>query len=328
MLLRTRPKRPRIIRTSPPVSREPVVMHIHVLGSAAGGGFPQWNCNCNNCNGWRQGTLQARARTQSSITVSIDGSHWVLFNASPDIRAQLATFLPLQPNRAIRDTGISAVILMDSQIDHTTGLLMLREGSPLEVYCTERVYQDLTGNFPLFTMLGHYCGVNHHPLPLDATGFTIPTAKGLRFTAIPLHSKAPPYSPHRRDPQPGDTIGMVIEDLDNGRKLFYAPGLGAIEPKLRPGLETADCLLLDGTFWREDEMRHSGVGNKLAKEMGHLPQAGPGGMIEVLRPLSRPRKILIHINNTNPILDETSPERALLAAEGIEVAWDGMDIYL
>ena len=303
-------------------------MHIHVLGSAAGGGFPQWNCNCRNCAGLRQGALKAQARTQSSITLSADGVNWVLFNASPDIRTQLASFAPLQPARTIRDTGVRAVLLIDSQIDHTTGLLVLREGEPLQVYCTEMVHQDLTSGLPLLSVLEHYCGVKHHPIPVDETEFAMPTVPGLRFTAVPLNSKAPPYSPHRHDPHTGDNIGVWVEDLNNNTTLFYAPGLGEIESHLQPYLETADCLLIDGTFWREDEMIQAGVGHKLAGTMGHKPQSGAGGMIEVLRPLSRPRKVLIHINNTNPILIDDSPERAILTEAGIEVAFDGMDIHL
>ena len=303
-------------------------MHIHVLGSAAGGGFPQWNCNCRNCVGLRQGTLPGHSRTQSSITISADGNNWVLLNASPDIRVQLGSFPPLQPGRAIRDTAIVAVLLMDSQIDHTTGLLMLREGQCLEIYCTDRVYQDLTEHFPLFTVLDHYCGVNHHPIPIDGSSFAVPGAEGLDFTPVPLSSKAPPYSPHRHDPRQGDNIGMEVKDLSTGRKLFYAPGLGNIEPHLRPFLEGADCLLIDGTFWREDEMLREGLGKKLAREMGHLPQSGPGGMIEQLRSFTRPRKVLIHINNSNPILNETGVERGTLTAEAIEVAFDGMEIHL
>ena len=220
-------------------------MHIHVLGSAAGGGFPQWNCNCRNCAGLRQGNIKARARTQSSITVSADGANWVLINTSPDIRVQLNTFPPLQPGRMVRDTGIQALILLDSQIDHVTGLLTLREGKTLEIYCTEMVRQDLTSGLPLFTVLGHYCGVNHHPI--DGRDFSIPGAEGLRLTAVPLSSKAPPYSPHRHDPHPGDNIGLQITDLNTDGRLFYAPGLGEIEPHLGPFLEEANCLLVDGT---------------------------------------------------------------------------------
>ena len=303
-------------------------MHVHVLGSAAGGGFPQWNCNCRNCAGVRAGTLKARPRNQSSICVSADGECWVLFNTSPDIRTQVNSFPPLQPNRNKRDTGIEAVILMDSQIDHSNGLLVLRESDrPLRVYCTAMARQDLSTGLPLFKVLEHYCGTEYREISIDGTGFEIAAAPGLRFTAVALNSKAPPYSPHRHDPHPGDNIGMVIEDTNNGKTLFYAPGLGEIEPHLRPHMERADCLLVDGTFWQEDEMRVAGVGSKPASAMGHLPQSGAGGMIEVLRPLSG-RKVLIHINNTNPILDEESPERAALDAENIEVAFDGMDITL
>jgi len=143
-------------------------MHIHVLGAGAGGGFPQWNCNCHNCDGLRKGTIKARARTQSSICVSGDGINWVLFNASPDVLKQIQEFAPLQPGRAIRDTGIAGIVLIDAQIDHTTGLLMLREGQQQrEIYCTDMVQQDLTTGNPLFNILGHYCGVNWHQVPTD-----------------------------------------------------------------------------------------------------------------------------------------------------------------
>jgi pyrroloquinoline quinone biosynthesis protein B len=305
-------------------------MKIHVLGSAAGGGFPQWNCNCNNCYGVRRGHIQARPRTQSSIAVSTDDDRWVLFNTSPDIRAQLEAFPQIQPKKGLRDTGIAAIVYMDSQIDHTTGLLMLREGCPHEVYCTDMVYEDLTSGFPTFRMLEAWNGgVNRHRIEIGAdSAFTIPGIEGLQFTPVPLSSKAPPYSPHRHDPHPGDNIGIRIDDLNTGKNLFYAPGLGAIEEHLWPFMQEADCLLVDGTFWREDEMIVAGVGTQLASEIGHLPQSGEGGMIEVLNSLDRPRKILIHINNTNPILDENSAERKELNRQDIEVSWDGMEIML
>lgn len=303
-------------------------MKIHILGSAAGGGFPQWNCNCHNCNGLRQGSIKAQARTQSSIAVSTDERHWVLFNTSPDIRAQLEAFPAIQPKAGKRDTGISAIIYMDSQIDHTTGLLMLREGCPHEIYCTDCVFEDLSTGFPVFKMLESWNGgIRRHKIEVDRA-FEIPSVEGLRFTPVFLSSKAPPYSPHRHNPQPGDNIGVQVEDTRSGKKLFYAPGLGAIEEHLLPFMQDADCLLVDGTFWREDEMAHAGVGTKLAAEMGHLPQSGPGGMIESLAQLNKPRKILIHINNTNPILIEDSPQRAQLHEQNIEVAHDGMQIAL
>ncbi len=302
-------------------------MHIRVLGSGAGGGFPQWNCNCPNCSGLRAGSLNAHPRTQSSITVSANGTDWALINASPDIRAQIQDFQPLQPGRGTRDSGIRAVLLIDSQIDHTTGLLSLREGSRLELYCTEMVHQDLTEGFPVLRMLEHYCGVNWHPINPEQP-FRMEQVSGIEFTAVALSSKAPPYSPHRQDPHPGDNIGLQLRSLASGQSLFYAPGLGAFKPHLQPYLEQADCLLVDGTFWSEDEMSRRGIGDRPASSMGHLPQSGPGGMMERLSTLPAERKILIHINNTNPILDEDSAERAQLAAAGIEVACDGMDIHL
>ena len=304
-------------------------MHVHVLGSAAGGGFPQWNCNCRLCHGVRQGTIKATPRTQSSIAVSGDGENWVLFNTSPDILVQLQAFPALQPARDLRDTAIRAIVFMDSQIDHTTGLLMLREGCPHQVYCSDMVYEDLTTGFPLFNMLKHWNGgIERHNIPLDNTPFTIDGIEGLEFTAIPVNGKAPPYSPHRHDPHPGDNIGILVTDTRSQRTLFYAPGLGQITDTTLDLMTNADCLLVDGTFWREDEMATVGLGNKLAADMGHLPQSGPGGMMDVLRPLTKPRKILIHINNTNPILEEDSPEREQLRQEGIEVAQDGMNINL
>jgi pyrroloquinoline quinone biosynthesis protein B len=304
-------------------------MRVRVLGSAAGGGFPQWNCNCPNCDGVRKGTIRAQPRTQSSIAVSADGTTWVLFNASPDLAAQFRAFPALQPARAIRDTAVRAIVLIDAQIDHTTGLLMMREGGPLSIYCTDMVREDLTTGNPLFNILGHYCGVDWHRIPADGDStFAIAGVDGLTFTAVPLQSKAPPYSPHRHDPHDGDNIGVHITDRATGKALFYAPGLGEIESRVKPFLTRADCLMVDGTCWTDDELIRLGISAKHARDMGHLPQSGPAGMIEVLRPLKAARKILIHINNTNPILDEDSAERRTLAAAGIEVAHDGMEVEL
>jgi pyrroloquinoline quinone biosynthesis protein B len=302
---------------------------IRVLGSAAGGGFPQWNCNCSNCYGVRNGGINAISRTQSSIALSVDDERWILINASPDIRAQLASFPAIQPRRGLRDTGIHSVLLVDSQIDHTTGLLLLREGCPLSVYATDMVHQDLSTGFPIFKMLESWNGgIDYHQLPVDGSTFQIEGIEQLRFTAVPLSGKAPPYSPHRHDPHIGDNIGLYVEDLVEGNSLFYAPGLGGMDDRLLDIMKQSDCLLLDGTFWREDEMIFAGVGTKLAAEMGHLPQSGEGGMMDVLRPLTEQRKVLIHINNTNPILVEDSPERQQLDQESIEVSYDGLEIDL
>jgi len=261
--------------------------------------------------------------------VSADGARWILFDASPDILAQLQAFPEAQPARAIRDTALLGIVLTDSQVDHTTGLLMLREGSPLKVYCTDSVHDDLSTANPIFGILGHYCGVEWRRLHVrDTTRFHVEGADGLSLSAVPLLSKAPPYSSHRHDPHEGDTLGIQVTDDATGRTMFYAPGLGRIEPHLRIILERADCLLVDGTFWSDGEMIDLNIGDKRAHDMGHLPQSGQGGMIEVLAGYPRARKILIHINNTNPILDEDSPERAQLASAGIEVAHDGMDFVV
>lgn len=304
-------------------------MLVHVLGAAAGGGFPQWNCNCPNCHGLRNNTIKARARTQSSIAVSSNGEDWVLFNTSPDILAQLAAFPALQPSRAVRDTGIKAIVYMDSQIDHTTGLLMLREGCPHQIYCTDPVYQDLTTGFPIFNVLQHWNGgVQRHAIPLNGESFTVEGIDHLSFTAIPVDGKAPPYSPHRHQAHTGDNIGVLISDARTGKQLFYAPGLGHINDATEHSLKEADCVMVDGTFWRNDEMAVVGMGNRTAADMGHLPQSGPNGMLALLSRVPASRKILIHINNTNPILNEESSERRMVEEQGVEVAYDGMAFEL
>ena len=304
-------------------------MHIHVLGSGAGGGFPQWNCNCENCKGVRAGNIKASARTQSSIAVSADGINWILFNASPDIKKQLDDFPAFQPARLVRDTAISAIVITDAQIDHVTGLLTLREhNKPWEIYCTDAVKDDLTTGFPVFNILGYFRGINHHEIATDQSIFTIPTAAGIEFTAVPLLSNAPPYSPRRDKPVPGDNIGMHIKDTRTGKSLFYAPGLGVAEPHVLEYMRNADCILVDGTVWTDDEMSKEGISNKRASEMGHLDQSSDGGIMSILNAMEKPRKILIHINNTNPILNEDSSQRATLNKACIEVAYDGMDIIL
>lgn len=309
-------------------------MRIHVLGSAAGGGFPQWNCNCPNCDGVRRGSLKARARTQSSIAISGDVSgndaRWLLCNASPDILTQLQRFPELQPARALRDTAIAALLLMDAQIDHTTGLYMLREHRERwPLWCTAPVHEDLTRGNPLLNLLGHYCGIDWNAIPLDGQPFEIPALDTLRFTALPLISNAPPYSPHRDQPVAGDNIGLLIEDASNGKRLFYAPGLGEMEARVWDAMNSADAVLVDGTCWTDTELVDLGASKKTARSMGHLPQQGEGGMLSWLAQLpGSTRRILIHINNTNPILDEDGPQYAELRAAGVEVAYDGMEIRL
>ncbi|MNG73723.1 Coenzyme PQQ synthesis protein B [compost metagenome] len=303
-------------------------MQIKVLGSAAGGGFPQWNCNCKNCQGVRNKTLNASPRTQSSIAITDDGKNWVLCNASPDICQQLLASPELSNPDVLRGTGIGAIVLTDSQIDHSAGLLSLREGCPHHVWCTREVHDDLNTGFPVFTMLSHWNGgLIHHPVvPLES--FQTAVCPTIRFTAIPLLSNAPPYSRYRNRPLPGHNVALFIEDKLRGTSLLYAPGLGEPDDALLPWLQRADCLLIDGTLWRDNELANLGVGHNTGKDMGHLALAEEQGLAALLGSLPAKRKILIHINNTNPILDEDSAERQSLTDAGIEVSWDGMNIEL
>jgi pyrroloquinoline quinone biosynthesis protein B len=315
-------------------------MLITLLGTAAGGGFPQWNCACRQCAGVRHGTVRATPRTQSSIFVQADaGGPGLLVNASPDILTQIQRQPVLWPgagNRpearrgAARDTPIAAVLLCDGQVDHVTGLLMLRErGVPLPLWCTDPVAEDLTRGFPLFNVLGHYCGIDRHAIALDGASFDIPGLDGLRIRALPLDSKAAPYSPHREQSVPGDNIGLVFTDTRSQRSAFYAPGLGEISPAVFDAMGSADVVMVDGTFWTDDEMPALGISTKTARSIGHLPQSGAGGMVEWLNRLPMAtRKVLLHINNTNPILDEDSAQRAELAAHGITVGADGLGFTL
>jgi pyrroloquinoline quinone biosynthesis protein B len=310
-------------------------MQVRILGSAAGGGFPQWNCNCPNCGGVRRRELNARSRTQSSIAIrGADENAWTLVNASPDILAQLQANPQLQPARGYRDTGIRNIVVTDAQIDHTTGLLMLRENpKPWPLWCTDSVYADLTTANPILQVLQRYCGVNRQRIGVTHEWFTVEGAEDLRWQAMALPGRPPPYS--KREAQPGDVIGLVVEDLRTERRLCYAPGVASIDSWLFEVMCSSNCVLVDGTFWSDDELVRLGVSHKRAADMGHLTQSGGQeddqgeGMIGWLDRLpAATRRVLIHINNTNPILVEDSPERALLNSHRIEVAYDGMEIAL
>lgn len=306
-------------------------MKILVLGSGAGGGFPQWNCNCRLCAGQRSGQVRATPRTQSSIAVSADGERWILLNASPDLGAQLRASPALWPRHGLRHSPIEAVVLMDSQIDHVAGLLSLREGQRLQLYCTPEAHDDLTGSLPLLRTLDSYCGVTWHPLSLEPGGGAWHDIAGLRLQAVPVPGKAPPYSPRRQTEARSENAAVLIEDPATGKRLLYAPGLAQVGEAERRSLDACDCVLVDGTFWTEDEMVAAGLGKKHAADMGHLPQCdgphGPG-MLQALDACAARRKVLIHINNSNPILDEDGPQRAQLVRRGIEVAFDGMALEI
>jgi pyrroloquinoline quinone biosynthesis protein B len=252
----------------------------------------------------------------------------LLFNASPDILTQLKDQPKLQPARQLRDSGVAAVVLMDAQIDHVTGLLMLRErGSPLPVHATPEVLGEISSSFPLTSILSHYCGVMARELPIDGRATQWDFLPDARMEPFSLSSKPPPYSPWRQSPRLGDNIGVRLVNERTGASLFYAPGLACVTDDLLDLMSECSVVLIDGTFWTNTEMIDLGLSTKHALEMGHLPQYGSGGMIEKLAHLpAGVRKVLIHINNTNPVLREDGNERVLLAQAGIEVAYDGMEI--
>jgi pyrroloquinoline quinone biosynthesis protein B len=219
-------------------------------------------------------------------------------------------------------------VLVDSQLDHTLGLAMLREGARLQIYCTASVRADLMTGNPLLPILEHYCGADWHEIKLGDGGFRIPGIEQVKFTAVPVSSKAPPYSPHRKAPCEDDNIALTVTDLSTDNSLFYAPGLAAVDKRVWECMSRANCVLVDGTFWTDDEMIRSGTGRKSGREMGHLALSGESGMLSYLVRLPDARRVLIHINNTNPILDENSAERRAVEKAGVEVAYDGMEIDL
>lgn len=303
-------------------------MKILVLGSAAGGGFPQWNCHCKNCKGVRDGTIKATPRTQSSIAVSANVTDWVLINASPDLRQQINQSPQLWPACGTRGTNIKGVVLCDSQVDHTTGLLTLREGLPMALYATDIVAEDLRTNYPLLPMLKHWHGgLNFSPIGWDHNvPFSVEGVPDIAFHPVVLESNAPPYSTYRDAVVDGNNIGLKIVDKRNGRSAFYAPGIVKTTPLVEQMLDQSDIALIDGTLWLDDEMITAGVGEKLGSEMGHMPVNGDFGSVALLNRFELERRILIHINNTNPILNEDSTQHQFVIDNGVELAFDGMEI--
>lgn len=309
-------------------------MKILVLGSSAGGGFPQWNCRCRMCSGFRSGALVAQARTQSSVAVSQDGHSWVLLNASPEIAQQIRANPELHPLAAPRDTPIRAVVLTDAQLHNVAGLLSLREGPGIEVYATPLVFEDLTQALPLLNVLESYCAVHWHMLPVagatPVAPFSVVGFDALRFWAIAVPGLPPPHVRTRGD-RVGDRIAVQVEDVRTGQRFVFSPALSTVGESELHWMREADCLMVDGTFWHEDELREAGLSPLRASELGHLPQRAHGdrvGMLDVLQTLPVRRKILTHVNNSNPILDVHGAERRALDAHGIEVAHDGMVIEL
>ncbi|WP_165423159.1 pyrroloquinoline quinone biosynthesis protein PqqB [Ktedonosporobacter rubrisoli] len=305
-------------------------MYVHLLGTAAGGGFPQWNCNCINCHGLRTGKICARARTQSCVAISGDGCHWFLLNVSPDIREQIASFPALQPPlHARRGTAITGILLTDADLDHSLGLLLLREGTPLHVYATSSIRQTLTSGLNLAPTLQAYSGLCWHEPSCSLAPLLCPdgSATGLLYEAFPV-SGHPPRFRERALQQPGDRVGYRFTDEQNGKTLLFLPGLSSFEDIPHHYLYDSHALLLDGTFWSEYEMEEQQVGNTSATQMGHLPVGGPFGSLARLATLPIDHKIYMHINNTNPMLLEDSPEYASVRSAQAEVGWDGLELLL
>jgi len=306
-------------------------MLIRVLGSAAGGGFPQWNCGCENCRGLRAGGLRARARTQESVAVSADGDQWFLINCSPEIRSQIESFPPLHP-RGPRHSPIAAILLTNGDLDHCLGLLSLRESHPLAIYATERLRQGFTEGNVLYRTLDRFPGqVTWRRLELgreqELTGVD-ERPSGLSAEPVAVPGKLPIHLETGATSQPEDSVGFRIRERRTGRVVAYLSGVGAVTDAVCRALEGADCVFFDGTFWSSDELPASGLGTKKAEEMAHLPIGGPDGSLARLGGLGAPRRIFIHVNNTNPLLREDSPERAQVEAAGWEVACDGLEVRI
>ena len=293
-------------------------MWVRVLGSAAGGGFPQWNCSCPPCRAVRDGSRPSRARTQSSIAVSADGRRWVLFNASPDVRAQIESFPALLP-------GPWAVVLTDAELDHTLGLLLLREADGLELHATKAVHGTLHDGNSLLRTLAAYCPVTWQPVE---PGADVPLGGGLSYRAFDVPTtKRARFGSDDAD-GPGRVVGYRLTDEHSGRALVYLPGVQEFTSEVHDQLAGCSCLLVDGTCWDDDEVIRLGRSGRTAREMGHVPIGGPGGSLEQLSSMPVGRTIYTHLNNTNPVLLEDSPQRRALERHGMEVAVDGLDLRI
>jgi pyrroloquinoline quinone biosynthesis protein B len=309
-------------------------MRIKVLGSAAGGGFPQINCNCRNCSDARLGEPGLCARTQSSLAVTGEGQAWVLLNASPDLRQQVAATPALAPRAEAgkRDSPIKAVVLTNGDVDHIAGLLSLRESFALSIYATERVLAALASNgifdvldarlvqrLPLTTgKPTDLVGGDGAPLGLTVEAFTVPGK-------VALYLEDPGAGPGFGT-RAGDTIGVRVADRTSGTAFFYIPGCAAVDADLAGRLRGACLVLFDGTLYTDEEMIVQGLSSKTGKRMGHISMAGPEGSIAAFRALDVKRRIFVHINNSNPALRQDSPERREIERAGWEVAFDGMEI--
>ena len=298
-------------------------MRVRVLGSAAGGGFPQWNCRCPTCEAARSGT-RATPRTQSSLAVRGRDGPWFLVNASPDLRQQLEGLDGVAAD-GVRAAPIAGVLLTDAEIDHTAGLLLLRESAtPLHVYGEAGVERALRQGYPILSILEHYSGAEWRTLspgpPTQLEG------SSLSVESFDVGGDAPRYL-DGTGVELGAS-GLVFRDGAGAGVLTYVPGLARLDEDVLGRFAASDLVLVDGTFWRNDDLAQLGISSRSALDMGHIPLSGPGGTLQALARLERPRTVLVHINNTNPILLEDSPERDEVVGAGVEIAYDGLEVEL
>jgi len=293
-----------------------------VLGAAAGGGFPQWNCNCDVCRLAWAGDPRVRTRTQASLAVSADGNRWTLLNASPDLRAQIQTIRVLHP-KGLRGSPIEAVVLTGGEMNQTAGLLSLRERSPFMLMATAATLAAVADN-PMFGALASDVVSRRAITP----GEKFALGGGLQAEFFMVPGKLPLYlEGENPDTAEESAANVGVEVSDGNKRLAYIPGAAEMTPLLRQRLARADAILFDGTLFSDDEMIRTGTGTKAGRRMGHMPIDGEGGSLVALEGLSA-RKIFVHINNTNPILVDGAPERRRVESAGWEVAFDGMEIAL
>lgn len=310
-------------------------MLVRVLGAGAGGGFPQWNCTCRNCQSAREGKPGFTPRTQSSLAVSSDGKSWALLNASPDLRQQIAAnpCLNARPESGLRNSPIKAVIMTNGDVDHMSGIINLREAQPFTIYATRRVLDVVESN-SVFRILASEM-VPHVTLelgaatPLEGAGVDL----GLDCEAFDVPGKIALYLEDAAagpslGTEIGDTVGLKITDRATGKAFFYIPGCAALDGPLKERLKGASHVFFDGTLYDDEEMIRAGLMPKTGPRMGHISMSGDGGSIAAFRDLGVSRKIFVHINNSNPVLDEASPERRAVEAAGWEVGFDGMEVRL
>ena len=298
-------------------------MHVLILGSAAGGGFPQWNCRCPNCQLVWSGDSRVVPRTQSSIAVSVDGREWVLVNASPDLRQQILANAALHPRAGRRDSPISAVVLTNGDVDHVAGLLTLRERQPWAMHASASLLDMLAAD-PVFRVLSPDV-VSRFVLALDEPS----VIAGLRFRPFAVPGKVPLFLEEdvvELGLETEMTVGLVIEA--GGRRVVHVPGCAFVSETLLSSIAGADLLLFDGTTYTDSEMVDLGLSPKTAARMGHLAMSGPDGSLAGLAGVDVAIKIYVHINNTNPVLVEGSPAREAVERAGWMVAYDGQEIVL